>query len=182
MAAFISLFRSINVGGRVIRMDELKDLYVSLGFKNVTTYIQSGNVVCTAVEDDPTELTARIEEGFAKKFSFRTNALVRTAAELNDIIARNPFANQPEKEPKWVVVVFLASSPDSSALEELKKAYTGPEEFFLIGQELYVYYPNGIGRSKLTLALIERKLKTIGTARNWNTVLQLQNIAERLDI
>jgi uncharacterized protein (DUF1697 family) len=179
MTAFVSLFRSINVSGRVIRMDELKDLYASLGFKHITTYIQSGNVVCTTDDSDPAQLTARIEEGFAQKFGFHTNVLLRTSAELNEIIARNPFANQPEKESKWIVVVFLATSPDSSALEDLQKTYTGPEEFYLLGQELYVYYSNGIGRSKLTLTLIEKKLKTIGTARNWNTVLQLQHLLQR---
>lgn len=179
MTAFVSLFRSINVAGRVIRMDELKDLYASLGFKNVATYIQSGNVVCTADEDDAAQLPVRIEEGFSQKFGFHTNVLARTSAELNEIIVRTPFANQPEKEPKWVVVVFLASSPENTALDDLKKAYSGPEEFYLIGQELYVYYTNGIGRSKLTLAMIEKKLKTIGTARNWNTVLQLQNLVQR---
>ena len=80
------------------------------------------------------------------------------------------------KESKWVVVMFLATRPERSALEDLQKSYAGPEEFYLVGQELYIYYPNGIGRSKLSNALIEKKLKTMGTGRNWNTILQSQKL------
>jgi uncharacterized protein (DUF1697 family) len=78
-----------------------------------------------------------------------------------------------------MVVLFLATRPESTAMEDLQKTYVGPEELCLIGQELYVYYPNGIGRSKLSLTLIEKKLKTIGTGRNWNTILQLQKLIQR---
>ena len=77
-----------------------------------------------------------------------------------------------------MVVLFLATRPESTAMEDLQKTYVGPEELCLIGQELYAYYPNGIGRSKLSNALIEKKLKTMGTARNWNTVLRLQKMME----
>ena len=179
MTAFVSLFRGINVGGhQKIRMDELKDLHVSLGLKDVVTYIQSGNVVFTSDNADPAQLSGQIEDGFAKKFGFRVTVMVRTSAELNDIIANNPFQNQPTKESKWVVVMFLAIRPERTALEDLQKTYVGPEELYLIGQELYIYYANGIGRSKLTGAFIEKKLKTIGTGRNWNTILQLQKMMQ----
>jgi uncharacterized protein (DUF1697 family) len=78
-----------------------------------------------------------------------------------------------------VLVLFLATRPERTALEDLQKTYVGPEELCLIGQELYIYYTNGIGRSKLTGTLIEKKLKTSGTGRNWNTVLQLQKMIQR---
>ena len=78
-----------------------------------------------------------------------------------------------------MVVLFLANRPESTAMEHLQKTYLGPEELCLTGQELYIYYPNGIGRSKLSLTLIEKKLKTIGTGRNWNTILQLQKLIQR---
>ena len=180
MTTFISLFRGINVGGhQAIRMNELKELHESLGLKNVVTYIQSGNVVFTGDDVDLAQLPKQIEDGFAQKFGFHVNAMVRTSAELRDIIENNPFQDQPMKESKWVVVMFLATRPESTALEDLQKTYVGPEEFYLIGQELYIYYPNGIGRSKLTLTLIEKKLKTSGTGRNWNTILQLQKMIPR---
>ncbi len=177
MTRFVSLFRGINVGGQhSVRMDELKALYESLGFKDVATYIQSGNVVFTGDGADVAQLTRRIENSFVQKCGFSTKVIVRTAAELQDIVAHNPFQDQPQKESKWVVVLFLATQPDRIALEDLQKSYDGPEEFYLIGQELFIYYPNGIGRSRLTVPLIDKKLKTTGTGRNWNTILQLQKM------
>jgi uncharacterized protein (DUF1697 family) len=180
MTRFVALYRSINVGGhRMVRMDELKDLYTSLGFKDVATYIQSGNVVFTSDDADPAQLPGQIEDGFGKKFGVHAKVIVRTSAELSAIIDCNPFQNQPMKELKWVSVLFLATRPDSSAWGNLQKAYAGPEELYLSGQELYAYYTNGIGRSKLTLTLIEKKLKTVGTGRNWKTILQLQKMMQR---
>ena len=177
MTAYVSLFRGINVGGnRIVPMSELKSLHQALGFKDVITYIQSGNVVFSSDATNSAQLAGQIEESFAQKFGFQSQVMVRTSAELQEIIASNPFQNQPEKEPKRIAVLFLTTRPESSALEDLKKTYSGPEEIYLIGQELFVYYPDGIGRSKLTLPLIEKKLKTVGTGRNWNTVLQLQKM------
>src|SRR5437588_1829846 len=180
MTTCVSLFRGINVGGhQTIRMDELKELHESLGLRDVVTYIQSGNVVFTSDDADLAQLPRHIEDGFAKKFGFQVNVMVRTSAEFRELIENNPFQNQPMKESKWVVVMFLATRPERTALEDLQKTYGGPEELCMIGQKLYIYYPNGIGRSKLTLTLIEKKLKTSGTGRNWNTILQLQKLIQR---
>ena len=180
MTACVSLFRGINVGGnRIVPMNELKSLHEALGFRHVVTYIQSGNVVFSSDETDPARLARQIEESFAQKFGFRSQVIVRTSAELEEIIASNPFQNQPEKEPKWILVLFLATRPEDTTLEDLKKSYSGPEEIYLTGQELYVYYSEGVGRSKLTLPLIEKKLKTVGTGRNWNTVLRLREMMQR---
>lgn len=180
MTTCVSLFRGINVGGhQSIRMDELKELHESLGFKDVVTYIQSGNVVFSSDDADLAQIPRHIEDGFAQKFGFHVQVMVRTATEFREIIENNPFQNQPMKEPKWVVVLFLATRPDRTALEDLQKTYVGPEEFYLTGKELYIYYANGIGRSKLTLSLLEKKLKTHGTGRNWNTILQLQKMIQR---
>ncbi len=179
MRAFVSLFRSINVGGHhKIRMDELKELHESLGFKDVYPYIQSGNVVFNSDEADLARLRRQIEDGFEKKFGFHVEVFVRTSAELRDIIEKNPFQSQQSKESKWIVVLFLATRPDATAQEDLLKTYVGPEELFIVGKELYIYYINGIGRSKLSHSFIEKKLKTVGTARNWNTILQLQKLLQ----
>jgi len=105
--------------------------------------------------------------------------IVRTSAELSEIIDKNPFQGQESKESKWVVVLFLATRPDDSAQEEFLRTYVGPEEIFFSGEEVYIYYTNAIGRSKLSLSLMEKKLKTFGTARNWNTILQLQKLIEK---
>jgi uncharacterized protein (DUF1697 family) len=179
MTAFVSLLRGINVGGHhKIRMDELKELYESLGFKDVVPYIQSGNVVFISDEAGPAQLRKQIEEGLEKKFGFHVEVIVRTSAELREIIDNNPFQGQQSKESKWVVVMFLVARPDETAQEDLLKTYVGPEELFIIGKEVYIYYTHGIGRSKLSHSLIEKKLKTLGTARNWNTILQLQKLSQ----
>ena len=179
MTTCVSLFRGINVGGhQSIRMDELKELHKSLGFKDVVTYIQSGNVVFTSENPNVTQIQKDIEDGFAQKFGFQVKVMVRTADEFNMIIENNPFQNQPISESKWVVAIFLASDPISTALEDIQKTYTGPEEVHIIGQEAFIYYPEGQGRSKLTNTFLEKKLKTTGTARNWNTVLRLQKMMQ----
>jgi len=179
MARFVSLFRGINVGGhQLVRMDALKELHTSLNLQDVQTYIQSGNVVFANDNPDVTQIHKDIEDGFAQKFGFQVKVMVRTADEFNMIIENNPFQNQPVKESKWVVAIFLASDPISTALEDIQKAYTGPEEIHIIGKEAFIYYPEGQGRSKLTNAFLEKKLKTAGTARNWNTVLRLQQMME----
>ncbi len=180
MTAFVSLFRGINVGGhQKIRMDELKDVHEALGFKDVSPYIQTGSVVFTSDDADVVRLRRHIEEGFENKFGFHVEVFVRTSAELREIIEKNPFQSQPGKESKWIVVLFLAERPGDTAQQDLLKTYAGPEEFFITGKEMYIYYTNGIGRSKLSLNLIEKKLKTVGTARNWNTILQLQKLLQR---
>lgn len=177
MAAFVSLLRGINVGGhRVVRMNDLKDMYVSLGFRDVVSYIQSGNVVFSSDEVDATHIQKRIEESFEKSFGFHADVLVRTSNELRAIIKKNPFQNSQGKESKWITVMLLARCPDATAQEDLLKTYVGPEELFILGQEVYIYYPDGIGRSKLSHSLLEKKLKTVGTARNWNTLLKLQEL------
>ncbi|HKF37003.1 MAG TPA: DUF1697 domain-containing protein [Ktedonobacteraceae bacterium] len=180
MTAFVSLFRGINVGGHHhIRMDDLKEMHEALGFKDAFPYIQSGNVVFTSDDADAARLRGRIEDGFEKKFGFHVEVIVRTSAELREIIEQNPFQSHQSIESKWVVVMFLAARPDATAQEDLLKTYTGPEELFITGKEVYIYYPNGIGRSKLSNSFIEKKLKIVGTARNWNTILQLQKLLQR---
>jgi uncharacterized protein (DUF1697 family) len=179
MTRFVSLFRGINVGGnKSVRMDALKELHESLGLQRVETYIQSGNVIFTSDDAIPSQLSRQIEEAFEHKFGFLSKVMVRTAEQFNVIIENNPFKDQPMKETKWIVVRFLASDPISTAFEDIQKTYSGPEELHIIGQEVYIYYPEGIGQSKLTNTFLEKKLKTMGTARNWNTVLRLQKMME----
>ena len=180
MPTFISLFRGINVGGHHrIKMNELKNLYETLGLKDVRTYIQSGNVVFTSDDADTTRVQQQLEESVVQTFGFHVEIIARTADELQDIIAKNPFQGQQNKEAQWIVVMFLATMPDNTAQENLLKTYGGPEEIFFSGKEVFLYYTDGIGRSKLSNNFLEKKLKIVGTARNWNTVLQLQEMVRR---
>jgi uncharacterized protein (DUF1697 family) len=180
MTAFVSLFRGINVGGHhQVRMSELKALHATLGLNDVLPYIQSGNVVFNSDDADVSRLQQQIEDGFENKFGFHSQVFIRSSAELKEIIDHNPLPNQESREPNLVTVMFLAACPSDTAQSDLLTTYVGPEELCFSGKELYLYYPNGMGRSKLTNVLIEKKLKTFGTVRNWNTILQLQKLLQR---
>ncbi len=178
MAAFVSLFRAVNIGGRQVKMDALKALHEALGLRNVITYIQSGNVVFHCDEADSARVRGEIEAAFKMTFGFHSDVFVRSLAELDAVIAGNPFQEQIAKAPNWVLVMFLAAHPDAALQEALHQAYAGPEKIVIVGQEAYLSYPEGVGRSKLTNVFLEKKLKTVGTARNWNTVLKLHQMLQ----
>lgn len=181
MPAIISLLRAVNVAGHnVVKMDALRELYESLGLRGAQSYVQSGNVVFRTEAKDQVRLQKRIEDGIEKSFGFRPVVVLRTSAELKDVIRRNPFAKRSGIEPNRLVVSFLAGQPVEEAKERVVQIKVGPEELRLDGRELYIYYAAGMGTSKLTPAVLERALKVSGTARNWNTVTKLLEMAENL--
>jgi uncharacterized protein (DUF1697 family) len=182
MGVLISMLRGVNVGGHnKIKMDALRAIYESLKLRDPHTYVQSGNVLFRTEERDQLALTKRIQNGIARKFGFRPDVIVRTPSELRDVIARNPFAKRRDIHPSKLLVMFLASDPGREARDRVLRIKTAPEELRIEGRELYIYYPNGMARPKLSWAAIEKTLKTSGTGRNWNTVTKLLEIAEMLD-
>lgn len=162
-------------------MDALRALYESLKLKDVCTYIQSGNVVFRTKEKNLATLTRRIEDAIENEFGFRSDVVLRTAPEMRDVIARNPFAARKDVAPNKLLVTFLASEPGAEAREKVLAIKADPEELRIDGRELYIYFPNGMARPKLTWPSIERALKISGTGRNWNSVLKLLEIAEELE-
>ena len=182
MAVIISLLRGVNLAGRNrMKMDDLRALYESLKLRDPQTYVQSGNVVFKTDERDLVQLARRIENGIERRFHFRPDVIVRTTSELRDAIARNPFAAQRGLEPAKLLVTFLANHPDPEAREKVLKIKTDPEKLRITGREVYIYYPAGMGRSKLSWMAIANALKTSGTGRNWNTVTKLLEMAEGLE-
>ena len=180
MAIYISLIRGINVGGRnMIAMEKLRALHTALGFGDVKTHLQSGNVLFTAKAAEPLEIAKRIEDAL-RKDGLDVRVVVRTPAELREAIERNPFPAHAKKDPSHYVVVFLDREPAAADAAELAQTNVGPEEKKLVGRDLYVFYPD-MARSKLTNTLIERKLGVTGTARNWNTVNKLVELAAALE-
>ena len=181
MLVIISLLRGVNVGGRnKIKMDVLRDLYESLGLLGAQTHVQSGNVVFKTKAKDLATLAKQIEDAIERKVGFRPSVVLRTASELKDVVARNPFANRTGIDGSKLLVTFLANAPRPEVRDELVKIKTAGEEVCVGGRELYIYFPDGMGRSKLWPA-IEKALKKSGTGRNWNTVTKLLEMAEILE-
>jgi len=182
MAVIISMLRGVNVGGHnKIKMEALRALYESLKLRDAQTYVQSGNVIFNTDERDIARLAKRIEDGIERKFGFRPNVILRTAAEMREVVARNPFAKRRGIEPGKLLVSFLASDPGEEALEKVRQMKCDPEELRIEGREVYIYFPNGMGQSKLQWAGLDKMLKTAVTGRNWNSVTKMLEMAEKLE-
>jgi len=180
MPVVISMLRGVNVGGHnLIKMDALRALYESLGLQDSQTYVQSGNVVFRTKERDLSRLARQIENEIERRFGFRPGVILRTSSDLRDVIRKNPFA-PCGLDPSKLLVTFLATDPAPNAREAILRIKPDPEELRVAGRELYIYFPDRIGRSKLP-PLLDRILKNSGTARNWNTVTRLLAMAEKLE-
>lgn len=182
MAVVISLLRGINVGGNhQIKMDALRELYASLKLKDIQTYVQSGNVVFRASDKDLAKLPRRIEDALEKKYGFRPDVIHRTASEMKDTVARNPFAGRGDIEPGKLLVLFLADRLSKEARAKVLELKIGPEEMHVSDQEVYIYFPEGMGRSKFPFTAFGKALQTSSTGRNWNSVTKLLEMAEKLE-
>ena len=182
MAVIVSMLRGVNVGSHNrIKMAELRAVYESLGLRSPQTYVQSGNVIFRAEEKDFSQLTKRIEDGIERTFGFRPHVIVRTPADLRNVIARNPFAKRRGIEPNRLLVTFLAGVPNPEARDKALTLKADPEELRLDDRECYMYFPSGMARPKLTWLTVEKVLQMPGTGRNWNTVTKLLEIAEKLE-
>jgi uncharacterized protein (DUF1697 family) len=158
-------------------MADLRDLLTGLGFKDVMSLLQSGNVVFTSDAPAGADLEARLEAETHKRLGLQTAFFVRTPRDLDAIIASNPFPKEAKSDPSHLVVMFLKAEPKAGAVENLRAAIRGPELVAATGKHAYITYPAGIGESRLTTAVVEAKLGTQGTGRNWNTVLKLAALA-----
>lgn len=181
MAAFIAMLRGVNVGGnKRIRMERLRGLCRSIGLKNPQTLMQSGNVVFDAATRGPETVRKSLEAAIEAEFGFRACVLIRQAAEMAGAISDNPFEREAVDDPSHLLVMFLEAAPGADAVERLGSGHVGPEKIAIREREAFLYYPAGIGRSKLTNAVLEKGLGVSGTARNWNTATRLLAMAEAL--
>lgn len=181
MTTYIALLRAVNLGPRnKVSMSELRELLTALGMQDVQTLLQSGNAVFHSDVCTGTQLERLIEDAAATTLQLQTNVIVRSHKEWKAIIARNPFPREAKQDPGHLVVVPLKKPPARGAADALQAAIAGREAVRVDGRCAYIVYPDGIGRSKLTSALIEKKLGTRGTGRNWNTMLKLDALADSL--
>jgi uncharacterized protein (DUF1697 family) len=182
MRAIIALLRGVNLGGhKMIKMEHLRDLCGTLRLKNPQTYVQSGNVVFGTDDDDLIKVGRRLEKTIEKTCGFSSSVVLRTGPEMRAVWERNPFATRNDLEPSKLIVLFLANDPGKEAREKLAHLKTNPEEIRVAERELYIYYPNGMGKSNLRMSAIESIIKTPSTARNWNTVTKLLQMAEQFE-
>ena len=178
MPVYIGLLRAVNLAGKnTISMSDLRELLAALGMKDARTLLQSGNAVFRSDIRSSAKVEKLLEDGVEKRLGLKTEFFVRTAEELNAIVADNPFPREAKQDPGHLIVGFLKDAPERAVVIALQKAIVGREVVRAVGRQMYTVYPDGIGRSKLTSALVEKKLGTRGTGRNWNTVLKLQAIA-----
>jgi uncharacterized protein (DUF1697 family) len=177
----VALLRAVNLGPHgKIAMTDLRALMTELGLEDGKTLLQSGNLVFRGGARTGAALERQLEAETKRRFDLETDFFVRSAAEWSEVVAANPFPVEARKDPSHLVTVFLKSAIEPAAVAALQAAITGREVVRGKGKDLrqvYIYYPDGIGRSKLTAALIEKKLGTSGTGRNWNTVRKLQALA-----
>ncbi|WP_379127774.1 DUF1697 domain-containing protein [Paenibacillus sp. sgz500958] len=174
MTTYIALLRGINVGGnKIIKMQDLKAMLQSLGYHNVRTYIQSGNVVFESAEMRVDTFQAAIEKGIKDTFGFEVSVMIRTLADLEQVVASNPFPLTEQEDFKRLYVSFLASQPTEEALEKLLPYEGGPDKLKVIGREMYTLYKISVSQSDLFKVPLDKILGTSMTARNWNTVNKL---------
>jgi uncharacterized protein (DUF1697 family) len=174
VSTYVSLLRGINVGGRAkVAMADLRELYAGLGFSDVTTYIQSGNVIFTSglpARDIP----ARIEKGIQERLAMTVRVMVRTPKELAKIVDANPF---PEVDVSRLYVAFLTEAPKAAGVDRLSAFDAGREEFRVAGRQIYLHFPDGAGRARLP---VERAVGVATTVRNWRTVNKLIELSAAL--
>jgi len=184
MTVYVSMLRAVNVGGTsVLKMDALRAIYESMGLKDVRTLLASGNVVFRSGLKDRDKLVKRIMQEIERKIGLHVEVILRTLAEVADIVERGPVLS-PRADNAKLHVMFLAGVPAAAAQAALSKWHKTaklPEMLEMRGPEIYLYYPDGVGRSKLSNAVIENKLGISGTSRNWNTVTKLLDVGRTLE-
>ena len=173
MTKYIAILRGINVGGkRKILMADLKELFIEIGFADIQTYIQSGNIIFnTKRKDDNIELANKIEQSIAKNYDFKVPVIVRNVEELNEAISNNPFFEKNDIER--LHLTFLKEVPETEKLDKIKTYDYSPDKFEIKDKNVFVYCSGKYSDSKLTNKFFESKLKVLATTRNWKTVLKL---------
>lgn len=172
----VALLRGINLGAaRRVSMADLRACMEGLGYEDVETLLQSGNVVYRGNES-ATAAERRIERALLERTGLEIPVAVRTASQMAAVVRWNPL-REHASDPKRHHVVFLSAKPAAARVKTLDAKEYEPELFQLHGRELYVWWPDGVHRARLTLTTLERKLGVSGTARNWNTVEKLATMA-----
>src|SRR6266849_1862580 len=166
MPAYIAMLRGINVSGqKIIKMDNLRALCGDLGFRNVETYVQSGNVVFQTAIESPLDISKRMGGKILQSFGFEAPVVVRTSKEMRDVIANNPFLKEKDVDSSKLHITFLSESAPKGSAKKLGELSTSPDRFYAALREIYLYCPSGYGRTKLSNSAIEKALSMRATTR-----------------
>jgi uncharacterized protein (DUF1697 family) len=177
MPSYVALLRSVNVAGHGrLPMADLAESFRTLGYVDVSTYIQTGNVLFHSPAKSASTLVAAIEEQLARDFGSAPAVILRTVPDLTRVLATSPY-HKAGADPARHHVTFLATRPSEERLAAFAAPPSGRDELTIVGQEVYVHTPDGYAGSKLTGAMLERKLGVVTTTRNWNTVAKLHALA-----
>ncbi|BDS13767.1 DUF1697 domain-containing protein [Aureispira anguillae] len=172
---YITLLRGINVSGqKKVKMADLRTMCETMGYQNVQTYIQSGNIVFEGAEEDTDWIAQSMHQKIQTTFGYDVSVMVRTEDYWKEVAVNNPFLEaNPDLEIKFLHVTFLAEVPTVDSIKALQEVAAGTDELAIINNRVYLYTPNGYGRTKLSNTTIEKKLQVSATTRNWRTVSKL---------
>ncbi len=178
MNSYVSMLRGINVGGkRRVKMDDLKEFYASMGCLNVQTYVQSGNVIFQHRDSNGSKLASKIEQSLNEHFGLDIAVLIRTKEELKKLLEKNPFADKDESK---LHVTFLSSKPQKIPTDQIERYVAAGEAYSISDEEVYLFCPNGYGRTKLSNNFFEKTLNVSATTRNWRSVNTLYSMSSSL--
>lgn len=180
MTTFLSLLRGINVGPhKTVKMEDLVAIYESLGLVHVRTYLRSGNVLFDSGADNPLELATMLGDSITRGLGFSVQVIIRTDDELQYIVTHNPFLEREDHDLRALHVTFLSGLPSERSIGEASKIQDETDKFEIRGKEVYLFCPNGYGRTRFSNTFFEKKLGVVATTRNWKTVAALAAIITR---
>ena len=182
MQIFVAFLRALNMAGHnSVKMKDLSELFAGQGFSDITTYIQSGNVIFRyAGKEKVKDITQKIEKAITTKFGLDIDVMVRSVDELKGLEPRNPFLLEESFTPVKMAVIFLNEKASEDSILAMKKISYPPDKFEISGREIFIYCLNGFGRTKLYTNFFEKKMGVRGTARNWKSITTILGIAEKL--
>jgi uncharacterized protein (DUF1697 family) len=168
-------------GHNSIKMADLTVLFKDLGFEDIQTYIQSGNVLFNAPSGvGPEDIRQRIEKGILNRFNFTVPAMIRSINDVGNLFSANPFLGEDNLDHSKMAVIFLYEAASEEKVLKMKNVSYPPDKFQIIGSEIFIFCPNGFGRTKLYTNFFEQKMGVTGTARNWKTITTIYNIAIKI--
>jgi uncharacterized protein (DUF1697 family) len=181
METFITFLRGINMTGHnSVKMTDLTLLYKNLGFTDAVTYIQSGNVIFTGYNNlTAPEIALMIEKAILERFNFIIPVMIRTVEEIRSFMSLNPFLYEDNFDPSKMAVILLYEKATEQQIQKVAYIDYPPDKFKIEGKEIFLYCPNGFGRTKIYTNFFEKKMGVTGTARNWKTISAILDITEK---